>query len=391
MRFNLKNWPKITSAAFLCLAIIFVINFSPKTLETSKANRAPASIPTETSPPGQDCQTGINTLVGGEKCPENCADPADFPGYDPKNPASFSRSQDTVGYCAAFSSAEYLCYMLKRIKMLPETPEYIKGCSALDLEIQAFSELEPKYKKDKNTIDEFLSPKNTLTENLNSYYLIATKKGICPESAFPSEFRGNGTMTVKNVYLAMAKHFKEKKESTEAGVSLIGLCPECSIVAPDLTATQWQQIEQVLTGVNDLNKNDFEVLRKINEIACPPEKRIKYPVTMGIDSSAFVDLNAKLKNPGAITTVSLAAHYLNPKIQPGPNDDKDKYDAHLAIIYGTVPRLVNGKGVCFYAMKNSWGPSACKERLPDLMCDKENGTYYVSRSLLKKAMGEGGD
>jgi hypothetical protein len=333
------------------------------------------------------CQPGMFILTDNITiCPENCADPTDFPGYDEKKPASFSRNQDTVGMCTTFSAADYICHELKQLILPwpPQTANFSKGCSAVDLEIQAFAE--ENRDKNKNTISQFLRhfddkghlSSTDLMHSLTDFVRIAKLKGVCAENSMPSEFLTKDGGGLRALYGKLKDRFAQYKQSTQAGVSLIGLCPECNAIAPGLTENQWNQIKQVLDSVKDLSKSDFQILKKIDDIACPTEKRIKLPADFMVEQGGEYELQRQLAKPGKIAVLKVDAHALAPDNVPA--DD----DTHMLIAYSTEIRRVEGKQICYYAIKNSWGPDACKNRLPDIQCDPKNGTFFVSDELLRK-------
>lgn len=368
--------------------------------------------------PAAGCTTGMkeypyeyNGKEYVETCPENCSDEADFPGFNKDNPGTFSRTQDTTGTCRSFSGGDYICYQLRRLNLWPTTGEYKKGCSVFDLELQAFKKT-PK-PKNKNTVRYFLGESinsDSVDNDPRKLVEIAQTVGVCPESLFPSDFRNNPHATLRKVYEQVQMHMRTMKKS-EAGVSLTGFCAECSAVAPSLSNQQWKDIEKEIAKVKDLDTDDFAVLDKINSIACPPEKRIKLPKNI-VDAKGNVidDFSMKdhfsqeeaiqrLTKLDSIIVLEAHAHELDPNNIRASDCTEAELDAdrnrptkqkkcgndnHSMVLFGTIVRNVAGKTTCLYAVKNSWGPTTCVTRAPDIFCDRDKGTYLLSKRMLEK-------
>lgn len=279
--------------------------------------------------------------------------------------------------------SDYICYQLKSLGKLSNRPDFKKGCSALDLDIQAFA----GHNRDphKNTITNYLGlvdPKkgiyvgNSAKLNPEEYLDIAMKKGICPEGAMPSEFGADG-LDLRKVYLALQQHLKERKANTQAGVALDGWCKECHEIAPSLAESQWNAISDLL-ATTDLDTQDFQVLKKIDDIACPDNKRVKLPSTFKkMNHSTFELMNAHLATQDAIAIMGIHA---TPLLPPGASIDDREGDGHEVVVYGTT--TFPDSPTCYYALKVSWGPGACVQKLPDVRCSID-GSFLVSASLLK--------
>ena len=331
----------------------------------------------------------------GEECPTDNFDETSIPGYDPANPMSFARNQDTVGNCPEFSGADFICYKLKKLGLWPDTPEYNKGCSALDLQVQSFQE---PTRTGPNTISNFIGTKDgdlAHTSTIGRLVYYAKTKGVCPESLFPSEFMPDPKNGLRRVYEAAERHILSASASTEAGVPIEGLCPECMQIGPALTTTQWRQIKDAIG--NATPSNDFEVIKKINQISCPPEKRIKLPANfdlMKTDKSQDLDGIRSNLNKGRIGQIDINTTPLFRLMFPGKEFPPVSMHAALLTEAGPVKMMVkisDGSQTtikkCFYAIKSSWG-GECIEPKYDTWneipfhCDRKNGKILLSERML---------
>jgi hypothetical protein len=218
---------------------------------------------------------------------------------------------------------------------------------------------------------------NPVQHTLSDYIRVAQKYGICPEALWPSEFDQPGQGGARHIlYIFMTRIIAAKEYALANPASrkdLYDLCPECRLIAPSLTRSQWAEVFNVVKAV-DLNKDDFKVLKKMNELACPAEKRIKVPYGMSASGRTNDDLIRHMSQPLAIGVVSYSWRKIEPSITDG-------LDGHQVIVYGTVAtRDLKGKPVCYYVIKSSNGPNACKAgenmRTNGVRC-LDDGSYLV--------------
>lgn len=330
-----------------------------------------------------------------EDCPTDNFDESTIPGYDPAHPMSFSRNQDTVGNCPEFAGADFICYKLKKLGLWPDKPEYKQGCSALDLQVQGFQE---QSRTGPNTISNFLGPVDgpmAHESTIGRLVYYAKTIGMCPESLFPSEFMPDPRNGLRRVYEAAEQHILTARSRTEAGVPIDGLCPECMQIGPSLTTAQWQQIKDAI-GTSSPS-NDFEVIKKINQIACPPEKRIKLPASfdlMKVDHAVNMDGIRTELNNGRVGLIELNAAPLFKLMFP--DREFPSMAMHSALITEGGPvtmRVQMSDGSlkpmqkCFYAIKSSWGGECVEPRyntwseIP-FHCDRDTGKILVSEKML---------
>jgi len=346
------------------------------------------------------CVPGMRVLASGSTCPENCVRPADFPGYDPAVPRSFSRNQERVGVCAAMASADYICYELRRMGRWPQSAEAAQGCSALDLEVQAFTE--EKSHLDPNTIRKllgaFLDENSQVTEtnrvdhNADDFVSLVEERGICPESRFPSEFPTHGGL--RDVYLGVERRLRDYQPAPGAAARIDDVCPECRWIAPSLTDAEWSDVLRFVAALPERAQNTFEIIAKINELACPAPSRIHLPEDHHLCCDDFAALAQHLAEKGSLAVASFHAHELSPRTIP------ESRDLHAAVVYGArviknvdtknvdgkdaEPR--NGDEACYYTIKNSWGPAACRTLAPDVLCDPDTGAFLVRDRLLRRIL-----
>ncbi len=356
--------------------------------------------------PNPQCVPGMRVLVDGSHCPENCVRPVDFPGYDPAVPRSFSRNQERVGVCAAMASADYICYELRRMGRWPQSAEAAQGCSALDLEVQAFSE--EKSHLDPNTIRKllgaFLDENSQVTEtnrvdhNADDFVSLVEERGICPESRFPSEFPTHGGL--RDVYLGVERRLREYQPVPGAEVKIDDVCPECRWIAPTLTDAEWSDVLRFVAAMPARAQNTFEIMRKINELACPAPTRIHLPEDHHLCCDDYAALEQHLAEKGSVAVASFHAHELSPRTIP------ESRDLHAAVVYGArvirdldardldaknvdaknVAAMNNDAEACYYTIKNSWGPAACRTLAPDVLCDPDTGAFLVRDRLLRRIL-----
>jgi hypothetical protein len=350
------------------------------------------------------CVPGMRVLASGSHCPENCVRPADFPGYDPAVPRSFSRNQERVGVCAAMASADYICYELRRMGRWPQSAEAAQGCSALDLEVQAFTE--EKSHLDPNTIRKllgaFLDENSQVTEtnrvdhNADDFVSLVEERGICPESRFPSEFATHGGL--RDVYLGVERRLRDYQPAPAAEAKIDDVCPECRWIAPTLTDAEWSEVLRFVAVLPERAQNTFEIIAKINELACPAPTRIHLPEDHHLCCDDFAALEQHLEEKGSLAVASFHAHELSPRTIP------ESRDLHAAVVYGA--RVIKssknsdtknpdakdadaGDGdneACYYTIKNSWGPAACRTLAPDVLCDPDTGAFLVRDRLLRRIL-----
>ncbi len=337
------------------------------------------------------CVPGMRTLVDGSHCPENCVRPADFPGYDPAVPRSFSRNQERVGVCAAMASADYICYELRRMGRWPQSAETAQGCSALDLEVQAFTE--EKSHLDPNTIRKllgaFLDENSQVTEtnhvdhNADDFVSLVEERGICPESRFPSEFPTHGGL--RDVYLGVERRMRDYQPAPGAAAKIDDVCPECRWIAPTVTDAEWSEVLRFVAAMPERAQNTFEIIAKINGLACPATSRIHLPDDHNLCCDDFAAMEQHLSEKGSIAVASFHAHELSPRTIP------ESRDLHAAVVYGARiitegDAKVGDAGACYYTIKNSWGPAACRTLAPDVLCDPDTGAFLVRDRLLRRIL-----
>ena len=374
-----------------------VVSAVPQTSQAANQNRDSTSA----------CKRGMRYLKGPvvadqtdgsdgwTTCPENCSAPEDFWGYDPKDPSSFSRHQGDAGMCVAFTSSDYIAHRLGLFKRILKLPDFPRGLSAIDIEIQAF--VEDNDQPDKNTIWNFLGPNameegtwhNSTLENISMNFEIAKKVGACPEDAMPSQFGGRDFNQIRTVYESFESNLKDLKSRTEAGASLSRICKECKLIAPGLSDEQWEQVADTLKSVKNLGQDSFLVLKKIDDVACSG-KRVKVPgIFLGPLPTSLDGMEDWLTERNSIVSMSVHGQQLDPEhIHPKPNDTNSGWDKHLVLVYGATIRNVNGTNVCFYKVKNSWGPNACmrdwgNKNPTKIQCDPSTGSYLISSDALK--------
>jgi len=101
-----------------------------------------------------------------------------------------------------------------------------------------------------------------------------------------------------------------------------------------------------------------------------------------------------LAEKGSLAVASFHAHELSPRTIP------ESRDLHAAVVYGArviknvdtknvdgkdaEPR--NGDEACYYTIKNSWGPAACRTLAPDVLCDPDTGAFLVRDRLLRRIL-----
>jgi hypothetical protein len=334
---------------------------------------------------------------GWTMCPENCLAPEEFPGFDPAHPSSFSRDEGQFGICGAFVVADFLGVRLSTFKRWPTSPDYDRGVSTVDIEIQSFAHENDEIQK--NTIEYFLGPISSefglwdspTKKTFKDYLVTEEESGVCPENAMPGDIRVNGNGNqIRAVYESFDAHLKELQSRTRTGVSLASICKECKLIAPELSDEQWEQVAGVLNSVNNLDQGSFKILKAIDDIACDG-KRIKVPLLFtqvrDVNIDDLANRLAALKHP---VQMSVHAQPLDPDhIKPGPEQASNpSWDRHSFLVYGATIKNVNGTNVCFYKVKNSWGPNLCMQvwgskNSPKVQCDPSTGSYLISSDLLQ--------
>jgi hypothetical protein len=354
----------------------------------------------------QPCTAGEYMIGGGNTCPKNCVGLSDFPGFDPNDLGSFSIQQGRVPACKTYAATEFICYELKRLKVLPSNSAFDKGCSASDLSFQynlAWKNVDPKRRR--VPIGQWAADESNHGEGANvptaGLVVAARKFGVCPENSFPSQWPDE-KKDMFDVYSAFAKHLRERK-SLGSAFTLSKDCPECRMIAPGLTNSQWLHIDQVVDNIVNLDTDDFDVLEEINRLACPREDRVLPPADWLADGfpiqrydpsydvfkddptrtvttkTNFQTLWQHMSKPKAIAIAGVDVHDWWPDRFP-------KNSKHEVVVVGmkTIKLDADGKIHCYFMIKNSWGSGTqhCQERKPDILCWPETGIVLVSVELL---------
>lgn len=286
------------------------------------------------------------------------------------------------------ASADYICYELHRMGRWPQSAD---GCSALDLEVQAFTE--EKSHLDPNTIRKllgaFLDENSQVTEtnrvdhNADDFVSLVEERGICPESRFPSEFATHGGL--RDVYLGVERRLRDYQPAPAAEAKIDDVCPECRWIAPTLTDAEWSDVLRFVAALPERAQNTFEIIAKINELACPAPTRIHLPDDHHLCCDDFDAMEQHLSEKGSLAVASFHAHELSPRTIP------ESRDLHAAVVYGA--RVIKNTDArdgdneaCYYTIKNSWGPAACRTLAPDVLCDPDTGAFLVRDRLLRRIL-----
>ena len=144
-----------------------------------------------------------------------------------------------------------------------------------------------------------------------------------------------------------------------------------------------------MKSVKNLDRDSFQVLRKIDDLSCAG-KRAKVPEAFFMQPIGFDHMERWLTQKKSLIALSVHAQPLDPDdIKSSPElASQPDWDRHGILVYGATIRNVNGTNVCFYKVKNSWGPNACmnvwgNKNSPKVQCDPSTGSYLVSSDLLE--------
>ena len=365
----------------------------------------------------------------GEYCPtlgnEKGFQESSMPGYQPHVKFGFVRDQDYVGQCLYMATADYFCYKLNLMGLWPHDSQHNKGCSAFDLQLMTYQAVK-KQKGLPNTITPLIeedfdvgSGSNRKKESrflfqpeMSELIRLAQEKGLCSENAFPSEYVGDHGQGIYSIYRQAQENLRkvQSRAQTDAGIGLEGLCPECTKLAPVLTSQQWRQIKNLIEHT-DLQNNELDVLQKINDLACPAEKRIKLPKNFTMEKNDFdyctlktgkgydgckelqkrlsPEMNERVARPFKLADIKRRLN--NGEVglldvdggklaQLVVHNLKVKNPAQHAVILTEAAYLdhsgdPNPFTGCFYGIKNSWG-NQCFENLPYVHCDA-NGKIWI--------------
>ncbi|MEQ1500552.1 MAG: hypothetical protein ABL917_04260 [Parcubacteria group bacterium] len=305
-----------------------------------------------------------------------------FPGVKNDEDPNFSRNQDTVGSCTAFPWVDMACKKLKDLGLW----KYDDQCSVSDFELNIV-----KLRGHPNhDIKDFLEETPITNAEMYKYMF---EIGFCPEKKFPSEFKANPKINLGNY----RNHYESfsGKINTEANISLPGVCKECEEMAPTLSKANMELIIKAAKKPG-IDKPDFEALKKMNELACPPEVRVKFPKNWKFEvPPGNVDINhvRNLLAEKEVFNVAIDVRVLKGKASELSRLD-NKVVPHEVLVAGAT--VIDNR--CFYVIKNSYGLNCAvgfdsktgtnSYDTSERMCDPKSGAILISEELLLKSAGD---
>ena len=304
-------------------------------------------------------------------------DETEFPGFDPKNPSSFSRSQGAAPICDPMAISDFYCFHANKQKSFSSQGLPNSACSAMDTMLQYIKVKELSYSPIKDMFQDGSGPvMDKAYQDLADYF---TKNGLCLEKDFTSEFPVGTPEGIINNYLSFSNAVDK---AASEGHTLSPLCEECLTIAPNIRRDAGKKEP----AIKNLSGNSYLALRQLNEIACSKRNRIpfkKIKIKVARDSGEIRD-QIRIRNPviaeiAADILMSKNLYKLVKSVDPEINKK-----THRVIVVGSHVAY----GRCYYVVKNSWG-QRCEEdplvpgKAPRLICNKKTGAVSVLAANLE--------
>lgn len=279
-----------------------------------------------------------------------------------------TRDQDSVGWCAAFSSSDAITYALG------------EPVSALDMTINFHGN-----KDDANETNDDKVAKQGMV--IRDVVKNVKENGYCPESAIASDqtYSSNlGGFTV-NQFL---NYFQEYVNKTNKGTGYIDNCATCTeaylnkYIKPRVPGATMDVVNEVI------RKNNGDGLASLKELmvkACGDKRKTSAPLDIDSEYSGpapkyFAKIQDALDGD-AMPTIVLNTHAF-------ANDGAVSGGHGLHAMVVTAKRMgANGK--CEYQIRNSWGRS-CSFYNNEVKktCDERSGSFWLTEDQMAPTIAE---